>query len=207
MKLRARCWLDINEYRKRGVMRYDNLIILKHDDDSRERIQKELYKINDKNLVRIAEGKETVELDVVIDINYSERSLSQNALMWKLYDVLAEALNREAGTRYRVSPESLYEEDMKEWAPRHRLYCDKESLPFFKIVLEEERGKIRAVRELPDGKYEIEVWRTSSYWNTVEMNNHIDRLLNTLEQMGVIAENNGKLDAIMRDIEKWRATL
>jgi len=203
MKLRFAATFDANEYRKRGILQRDCLVILKHLEEDRERIQRELYRIVEKNDAAIVSGKPPVELDVVIDIAYRKRSADANRLMWALYTIIAEVINREQGTRNRVTPEELYEQDMVDWAPRHRFVCEESSLEFFKIVLQEEKGKIKSI-DTKDGTCAIEVWQTSSFWNTKQMAEHIDRLLNTLEQMGVIRENDGNLDRIMRDVDDWR---
>lgn len=203
MKLRFQATLDIEEYRKRGVMRSDDLVILKNEPADRERIQKELYKIAAKNDMEREAGRELVKIDVVMDIAYRKRSPEANRLMWMLYTIIAEKLSRENGTRDRITPEELYEQDMADWAPRHEIFCKKDSVQFFKMVLEQEKGHVHSITEKGD-LCRIEVWQTSSYWNSLQMSEHIDRLLNTLEQMGVIRENNGDLDKIMRDVEEWR---
>jgi hypothetical protein len=203
MKLRFAATFDPNEYRKRGILQRDCLVIMKHAAEDRERIQKELYKIVAKNDEAISRGKDLIELDVIIDIAYRKRSADANRLMWALYTIIADALNREQGTRNRITPEELYEQDMVDWAPRHRFVCEEPSLEFFKIVLQEEKGKIKKI-ETEKGICSIEVWQTSSFWNTKQMAEHIDRLLNTLEQMGIIRENSGDLDRIMKDVEDWR---
>lgn len=203
MRLRFSATFDPNEYRKRGILQRDCLVILKHAAEDRERVQKELYKIVAKNDEAILRGKDIIGLDVIIDIAYRKRSADANRLMWALYTIIADALNREQGTRNRITPEELYEQDMVDWAPRHRFVCEEPSLEFFKIVLQEEKGKIKKI-ETEKGICSIEVWQTSSFWNTKQMAEHIDRLLNTLEQMGIIRENSGDLDRIMKDVEDWR---
>ena len=203
MKLRFAATFDAAEYRKREVLQRDCLVILKHDAADRERIQKELYKLVAKNDEAIARGKDLIELDVTIDIAYRKRSADANRLMWAIDTIIADALNREQGTRTRTTPEELYEKDMEDWAPRHRFVCEEKSLEYFRIVLQEEKGRIKNV-EINGGTCSIEVWQTSSFWNTKQMAEHIDRLLNTLEQMGIIRENSGDLDRIMRDVEDWR---
>jgi hypothetical protein len=205
VKLRFQATFDIEQYRKRGIMKSEDLVILKHDLQNRERIQKELYKIVEKNETNFLAGREPVELDVTIDIAYRPRSVKANALMWTLYGIIADVLNRENGTREKVTAQSLYDDDMKEWAPRHIIACPDESLVFFKMVLENERGKAKSITPLEGkaGFQVIEIWQTSSYWDTKQMGDHINRLLNTLESMGVIRENNGDLDKVFSDFEKW----
>lgn len=203
MRLRFSATFDPNEYRKRGILQRDCLVILKHAAEDRERVQRELYKIVAKNDEAISRGKDIIGLDVIIDIAYRKRSADANRLMWAIYTIIADALNREQGTRNRITPEELYEQDMVDWAPRHRFVCEEPSLEFFKIVLQEEKGKIKKI-ETEKGICSIEVWQTSSFWNTKQMAEHIDRLLNTLEQMGIIRENSGDLDRIMKDVEDWR---
>jgi hypothetical protein len=204
MKLRFQATFEASEYRKREILRSECLVILKHEPADMERIHKELYKIVAKNDADILAGKEPVKIDVIMDIAYRKRSPEANRLMWMIYTILSDKLNCENGTRDKIAPEDLYEQDMSDWAPRHEIFCKSESLEFFKLVLEREKGHVHSVTE-KDGMCRIEVWQTSSYWNARQMCEHIDRLLNTLEQMGVIRENNGDLDKIMRDVEEWKA--
>src|SRR5574344_822233 len=168
MKLRFSATFDPNEYRKRGILQRDGLVILKHAAEDRERVQRELYKIVAKNDEAILRGKDIIGLDVIIDIAYRKRSADANRLMWALYTIIADALNREQGTRNRITPEELYEQDMVDWAPRHRFVCEEPSLEFFKIVLQEEKGKIKKKKK-KKGICSIEVWQTSSFWNTKQM--------------------------------------
>jgi hypothetical protein len=203
MKLRFNAHFDVSEYRKRNVMQSECLVILKHDIKEMDRIRNALYQIVERNDKAIASGKEPLDLDVIIEVVNKKRSQEANRLMWLLYGIIADVLNREHGTRERITPEELYEQDMESWAPRHIFTCPEKSLEFFKILLGKDYGKVKNVED-HGGVFSIEVWQTSSYWDTKQMSEHIDRLLNTLEQMGIIRENSGDLDRIMRDVEGWR---
>jgi hypothetical protein len=186
-------------------MQSECLVILKHQASDRERIQKELYRIVEKNDKNIVAGKDPVELDVVIDIAYRERSPEANRLMWSLYNVLAEIMNRENKTR--MSPytaQELHDEDMVNFAPKHVVFCKVEAKEFFIEILNAERGDVKRVQTKGE-RCAIEVWQTTRFWNTFQISEHIQRLLNTLEDMHVTKNNNGDIDAVFKDFEKWRA--
>lgn len=207
MKLRFQADFDHTEYKKRNVVTSDCLFIAKCRRDEYPRVMTELRKLRDKNIERELAGKEPIDFDVTVNIHYRKRSLDANALMWALYTLMAEAMTRENPTRNPFTAQELYDEDMKQFAPRHYLSCDPASLSFFVMVLEQERGHVKAIHDSEQtGNKVIEIWQTSSYWDTKQMSDHIERLLNTLDDMGISSHTNGDLKKVFDDFEKWRSS-
>jgi hypothetical protein len=203
-KLRFQATLDLKAWRDCGITAKDDLILLRYPYEAKPRIRTELQKISEKNIENDKKCVDPVELDVEISIHYRPRSIQANKLMWELYFIISEIINAESKDMKRVTPESLYEIDMQDWAPRHIITCNSSSFEFFKIILLEEKGKIkRTTWNEALSVWEIEIWQTSSYWNTVQQSEHIERLLSQVETMGRNRNNNGDVAAIYKDFKAW----
>jgi hypothetical protein len=193
-------------YRSFGIKNSDRLFLVQCKQDEYARLYEELKKLAGKVEENRIAGKDDIDLDITVDILYRKRSLEANALMWALYTLIAEALNRENKTRKPVTPQELYDEDMAVVAPKHRIECRAESVNFFTDILSRERGRIREITDHPEmeGWKVIEVWQTSSFWNTSQMSVHIERLLNTLDDMKITQHTNGDLKKVFDDFTEWR---
>lgn len=203
-KLRFTATIDLEAWKAHWIAAQENLILLRYHKEAKPRIREQLVKITEKNKQNLEENKEPVQLDVEIDIYYRPRSIQSNKLMWALYTVLADLMNAEAKTMDRITEQELYDEDMENWAIRHTVFCLHNSKSFFIQILEKEKGHVKRVEwNKENGLWEIEVWQTSSYWNTKQQANHITRLFNLLEEMGKNKMNNGDIAAIYADFQKW----
>jgi len=194
----------VEVWKEHLIQKSDRLTLFEYSRDSEQRVSRELRKLNEANKKRYLKGQTSIELDISIDIIYRPRSIRANNLMWGLYEVIAHVMDRENGRVDPFTAEELYQRDMEDCAPRHTVFCAEDSLEFFKMVLEKERGHVKKVDKIENGFYAIEIWQTSSYWDTSMMSDHINRLMNELETMGVTTENNGDVDKIFSDFEKWK---
>jgi hypothetical protein len=194
----------VEVWKEHLIQKSDRLTLFEYSRDSEQRVSRELRKLNEANKKRFLKGQNPIELDISIDIIYRPRSLRANNLMWGLYEVIAKVMDRENSRVDPFTAEELYQRDMEDCAPRHTVFCAEDSLEFFKMVLEKERGHVKKVDKIENGFYAIEIWQTSSYWDTRMMYDHINRLMNELETMGVTKENNGDIDKIFSDFEKWK---
>lgn len=204
MKLRFNAELAVDAYGEHEITRGENLVILKHNRDAYNRIWKELHKVNEKNKANALAGKDNVELDVTIDIHYKPRTLKMNALMWALYTIIALIMNRENKTRDPITAQYLHDVDMEDFAPRKVCICTLTDESSFTEALLERFDSIYK-RSESDGLVSLTVLETTRYWDTRQMAEHIERLFNTLADMGVTKETNGDVDAIFRDVQKWKA--
>lgn len=205
-KLRFQASLNADEYRKRGVLRYDDLVILKHDQIDRERIRSELYKLIAKNEERLAKGDDAVLLDVVIDIHYSHRSIKSNNLLWLIYTKQAEILNREAKQVHRITPKELYDVDMVDYAPVHVKKVLAEFVPAIIAFAENDpdcefKGHLVSRSGNHDGYIELTFRETSSFWDTMAMTGFIEAKIAELEQMGRDRYNDGDVQKIVTDFQ------
>jgi len=203
MKLRFPADIEKTDWEAYGITG-KNMILLRYPQEARARIVKELTKIVARNEQLYMTCDAHIELDVTIDIAYKARSIQANKLMWALYSVIADILNVESKEMVRITPESLYEQDMQDWATRHYIRCTNDSLPFIKEILQEEKGKIKnTIWSDTEKLWEIEVWQTSSYWDTKQMSEHIERLFTLVETMGRNRSNDGDIAKIYNDFKKW----
>lgn len=206
-RLRFQARLSKEEYTKRGVLRSDDLVILKHDRLDRERIQKELYKILAKNDERIMSGREPLELDIVITIKNEHRSLKANNLLWLIYTKQAEILNLEGKEVKKIQPRELYDVDMKDYAPVHAKRVMAEFVPAIIAFAENDpdcefRGHLVSKQDVGDGIVELVFRETSSFWDTALMAKFIEAKIAELEQMGKDRYNDGDVQAIIEDFKK-----
>lgn len=202
-RLRFSGKLNLEAWRSHGILPDENLILLAYFPEAKARVRKELIALKKKNEELEAQGKESIELDVEINILYKPRSLNANRLMFKLYNVIAEMLNAEAKTMNKITADELYEKDMEDWAAKHQIKCDNISLPFVVEILEQEKGHVKN-KSWDGDNWVLEIWQTSSYWNTKQQSEHIDRLFSTIESMGRNRINNGDLAVIYDDFKKWK---
>lgn len=186
-------------------------VILWFQDTARKRINALAEKVAEWDREREERDEEPVELDVTIDYVRKRRSLKANALMWSLYEIIAQALNKELRDRQPVTAEQLYKQDLQRFAPKATFSVPTvwSAAIAYEIQYgdapeyEAQRGKvIDQIRR--DDETWLTVWRTSSYWNTKEMAEHIDRLLMDIADMGITRYSNGDLDKVFADYEKWR---
>lgn len=129
-KLYFRATLDINDYQRHDVKRSENLVILKYENDWQPIVTSWLRECVDANDRRIANGKQPAELEISIKAHYDDRTVKANALMWVIYDLQAQILNREGQyIRNPIKPMELYNEDMVGYAPVHEKTCDTIDAP------------------------------------------------------------------------------
>lgn len=208
-KLRFQGFLLKEEYTKRNVLRSDDLVIIKHDRSDRERIQKELYSIIAKNDERVARGGEPIELDIVISVKYAHRSVKANNLMWLIYDIQADILNKEAKAVKKITRDELYRNDMNDYAPVNEKVVMKEFASAIIAFAEHDpdcefRGHLIDKQDVGDDMVRLRFHQTSSFWNTAEMASFIDAKLIELEQMGRDRYGDGDVQQIIRDFNKWK---
>jgi hypothetical protein len=105
-----------------------------------------------------------------------KRSLDANALMWSLYQVLANVHHCKIldGEELRRESMRLYTSDMVEFAPCAKLTVGKDILN--EVLADYSVYKIADAGDSVD----ITIWLTSSKWDVDRMTRHIDRLFNRL---------------------------
>jgi len=195
---------DVKTWKDHGITSRDDLVLLRYTEEARKRVREELRKITARNDENFLAGKKQIELDVMIDIAYRPRSLSANALMWALYTLLAQAMDKENKRLDPYTAQELYDRDMEACAPRHVFFCTPESLPFFKIVLEKDYGHVVKEEDVGNGFISVEIMETSSFWDSKRMSDHIERLMNELESMGITRGANGDVSKIFDDFQAWK---
>ena len=203
-KLYFRASLDITAYQRHNVRRSENLVIVKYADDWSSIVQPWLRECVDANDRRIANGKQPCELEISIKAHYDDRTVKANALMWVIYDLDCEILNREGKyIKNKVTPIELYNQDMIDYAPIHYKICRKEDVPAIIAFAEsgdcEYRGHLIYQEELLDGMVKLTFRETSSFWDISAHSTFLEYKLAELETMGKDRWNDGEVKALIDD--------
>lgn len=200
-----RASLDINAYQRHNVKRSENLVITKYADDWANIVQPWLRECVDANDRRIANGKQPCELEISIKAHYDDRTVKANALMWVIYDLQAQILNREGKyIRNPITPMELYKQDMEGYAPTHEKVCDSIDAAAIIAFAEsgecEYRGHLIRSDEIEDtGAVRLEFRETSSFWDTATFATFIEYKLAELETMGRDRWNDGTVKGLIDD--------
>ena len=202
-KLYFRASLDITAYQRHNVRRSENLVIVKYADDWASIIQPWLRECVDANDRRIANGKQPCDLEISIKAHYDDRTVKANALMWVIYDLQAQILNREGKyVRNPITPMELYKEDMEGYAPVHEKYCHPDDAAAIIAFAEsgecEYRGHLIERCDLVDS-VKLYFRETSSFWDSATFATFIEYKLAELETMGKDRWNDGEVKALIDD--------
>jgi hypothetical protein len=201
--MRFQTKLDLALFDQFGIKAEDNIVLLPFDSNAKSRVEKFILSVIKRDEANKQKNKPLSTIDVRIEIS-DRRSLEANALMWSIYAIQAECMNKEMKLVKQITRQELYDKDMADYAPKHWIKCLPESKEFFRQILTEEKGKIKKEIE-KEGLIYFQVWETSSYWNTKRMAEFIDLKLNELEQAGITRLEDGNLEKVFLDFEKWRA--
>jgi 5-methylcytosine-specific restriction endonuclease McrA len=144
-------------------------------------------------------SEDTVEVEVDLEL-VLKRTLKQNALMWSLYEILANEANAHQGGEDIVTAEQLYEVDM----------ADERIAPMVEVVVETAiLGDLKSLgvdwvsaTAISDKLSRVRAIRTSSKWSTAEMARHCDLLFGRLADAGVTNP-----DEILGYWTRWRQFL
>lgn len=211
-KLYFRASLDITAYQRHEVKRSENLVITKYSDDWAPIVQAWLRECVDANDRRIANGKSCCELEITIKAHYDDRTVKANSLMWVIYDLQAQILNREGQyIRNPIKPMELYKQDMEGYAPTHEKVCD--SIDAAAIIAFAESGECEyrghligrasvGGYDLTNEKVKLTFRETSSFWDTATFATFIEYKLAELETMGRDRWNDGTVKGLIDDFMK-----
>ena len=204
-KLYFRASLDITAYQRHAVRRSENLVIVKYADDWASIVQTWLRECVDANDRRIASGKQPCELEITIKAHYDDRTVKSNALMWVIYDLQAQILNREGKyIRNPITPMELYKQDMEWYAPVHTKTVDNEFVAAVIAFAEQGEGELRGhlVSKIVDDlaqSTKLTFRETSSFWDTATFATFIEYKLAELETMGRDRWNDGEVKGLIDD--------
>lgn len=134
--------------------------------------------------------KQDREYTAKIDIRKNSRSLDQNALMWALLTIYAEALG--GGRRGSVQPEDIYYQMLEKYGVATFLMALPE-------VEEELKKTFRVVKVVDERVYngkQMKVFKCyfgSSTYTTEQMSQLIDGIFDELAQLGINPNTSQKL--------------
>lgn len=128
------------------------------------------------------EKDELKELDINIEFHYKKRSLSQNALMWKLYEITINEMEgrKVTGKRLHQLMKKLYDDDIDLYAPDINVAVDEKQEAKIKDLFRVTRKvHIEGSKYLYSGKI------TSSNFDKKTMHDWIERMFDRLAEMGI----------------------
>lgn len=137
-----------------------------------------------------AQAPERRRISLTLETYYGRRSPAQNALMWALYDILAEVENGGRSGEGTVSPEDLYERDA-EHNPTFRVHVLAAELDTLKQI-----ARVVTTRDIGDGQIEALCEISSSGFNSRQMHDRIEMLFDRLADADVTLDRS-------EDIGKW----
>jgi len=180
----------------------ENVFIARYDLGYKQIFREWLRNTFDVNDKRIAKGKEPVELEITVKAYYDDRTVLENALLWKLYTNIAEIMNHESKGPF-VTPQNLYDLDMEDYAPIHEIDVPDNLVSAFILVADmgEDNIKGHLVKKIDngDGTHHLVFRETSSFWDTVRFSYLIKAKIDELEDMGRTRWNDGFVKAIIDD--------
>lgn len=210
-KLKYRATIDFDKIKALGLPKGQGFAVQIVDPASRVRYAEELAKIKKVQEERGA----LVELDVTIELHYKKRSLDSNNLMWSLYTLEANWTNQsklytgaygKIGIPDRiVTPKEIYEADMETYAPKYQMYLEESQVHAAVLMLEQAVGHVkRKVKTVKEGIWLVEIWETSSFWDSKKMSDHIKRQIDRMIDQGILKSDELDFDKIKQDFEQWR---
>jgi hypothetical protein len=208
-KLFFRGSIEYQDYIDHDVTGSDDLVILRYPADWRPVVRQWLRSTVDTNAARAADGKQPCMLEVTIKPRLQDRTVKMNALMWKLYEIQCDIINRE---RRRVggdvTPRELYEIDMTDYGTMHYKTCHASEKPAVVAFAEsgepEYRGHLVTEVEQGNGLVCLGFRETSSFWDISKMSDFLDAKILETEDMGRDRWCDGEVKAMIEDLHKNR---
>ena len=180
----------------------ENVMITRYDLGYRNIVREFLKGFFSGQDKRIFAGKNPYVLEVSLKIIGDSRTLDQNALLWKLYTIIADILNHD-DPRAKETPSRLYDADMIDYAPIHTVTCQTELVTAYKILAEsgEEALKGHLIEDVDngDGTHTLTFRETTSFWDTVRLADLLTAKIADLEEMGRTRHDDGYVKAIIDD--------
>jgi hypothetical protein len=208
-KLYFRASLNIDDYAKHDIKRSDNLFAVHFEKDWAQIVQTWQRECVDANDRRIANGKNCCELEITVKTHFNDRTIKANALMWVIYDLQCEILNREGKyIQHPIKPIELYNQDMEGYAPVHKHMCSKSEewacISFAESGDEkcDYPGHFVSRTYTDDEKVLLTFRETSSFWDSVAFATFIEYKLAELETMGRDRWNDGVVKGLIDDFMK-----
>ena len=202
-----RAFIKLEDWKRLGINKSDNLFLCRYENDWKQIVQQWLREITEADKKRIESGKSECELEIIIKPHYADRTIKENNLMWKIYDIQANILNKEMkNVRNPVTSIELYNGDMKDYAPVHAKECSVDDelaiISFAENGNAEYKGHLVNKEIINDNRVRLFFQETSSFWNKIKFSEFLDYKINELEQMGIDRWNDGEVKALIIDFRK-----
>ena len=212
MKLKFLATFSIDDYRKHGITKADDLVVLRYEPEYREKVRGELRKITEKNKKNESQDKPPVLIEVSLDIHYSKRSLDQNRWLWAAHTLEANLINNglvawdDRNVRWQkagiVTPEMIHHDYMERYAPRGYIEVEAGFVDTVRKMVEDTYGHVMGEEWLPkENKMRFEIWKTSSYMNVAEFCELADHVTDQIMSYGVDINNAADFNVLLDDLE------
>ena len=210
MHLKFTATFDVEDYKKHNVTKKDDILLLRYAEVARDKVRRELRKIVDKNNKNRDMGKEPVSIDVNMDIHYSKRSLDQNAWLWMAHTLEAAIVNNKRlsgeaiqwNTPDEVTPQMIHDDYLERYAPRATVFVDAGNVDYLRKALTETAGRIMKETWHSDTqKMEMEIWKTSHYFNVREFCEFAEHIEDSLLSYGITLDNSTDYKNLIEDLQ------
>ena len=210
MHLKFTAIFDVEDYKTHNVTKKDDILLLHYAETAREKVRRELHKIVKKNEENLMKGRPPVEIDVNMDIHYQKRSLDQNAWLWLAHTLEAAIVNNKRlsgesiqwNTPDEVTPQMIHDDYLERYAPRATVFVDAGNVDYLRKALTETAGRIMKETWHSDTqKMEMEIWKTSSYFNVREFCEFAEHIEDSLISYGVTLDNSVDFKLLIEDLQ------
>lgn len=206
-KLLFRGTINLDDYRRfvstNPLKQAENVFIARYDLGYKNVFREWLQQAFNANEKRLSKGNEGIMLEIEIKSRYDDRSVIANNLLWKILTIQADILNHEMHSVKMVTPQELYDNDMADYAPIHKITVPKNLASAYCIVAEsgEEKvkGHLKDRLDNLDDTVDLTFIETSSFWDKIKFADFLQRKLDELEEMGKTRYNDGYVKSLIDD--------
>ncbi len=178
-------------------------ILLRYEGRYRRNVATALMKLDEFQEKRKTDELETElrPIDMTLDIHYKKRSLDANALMWSIYGIEANELNGGRKSADMITPEKIYRDDMRTFAPRLDVTIPPEGVD----ILRRTYSMIDILgSDDATGRTNVRIYLTTSHLDSKEMHYHLQMQFDRLSEAGVTIDKTSDISDYWL---KWRAAM
>lgn len=200
-------------YKELGVKKGSRLLILVIDQESEEAFGEELKTVSRAQHDRFLRALEAwdkippgerparptyeqnaVELELVVKVHYSKRSIDSNALYWTILEMEANWLNGTPNYRHGywskklpgeiITPKQIHDDDLETYCEKSYLDVPEKDAFALRRAIESGMGRVKSIEPLTGGKVRIHIWKTTRYMNTKEFHIWVQRVIDRIRDEG-----------------------
>lgn len=212
MHLKFTATFDVEDYKTHNVTRYDNLLLLRYDNEFKDKVRRELRKIVDKNAKNQDKDRPPVELQVDVNIHYSQRSIDQNKWQWAAHTLEANIINgglaawKDGNIRWRnagtITPEQIHDDYMSRFAAVGFVDVESGFVSAVRQMLEETQGHVINEEWIKDiNRMRFTVRKSSSYMDVREFCEYAEHITDQILSYGIDINSGVDFKNLMEDLQ------